>query len=290
MPDNHDPPTSVTGKAIPDGRLELTFQQDPEGRSYLSKQYYCYPFHVCRAQYMDKALPELATLYLQSCSGGVFRGDRLTTKIHVMQNAWAHVTTQSSTIIHRMEQGSACHTIKIDGEAGALVEYLPDCTILFPEAKLRSSITITCHPDCDVIIGDSFLAHDPNDGGETFSWLENELIIRRPDGQIDMVDRFTVTGEQFRSGETSAVNEYAVHGTFAVISNRATDGALLDSLRGPLDNHPEIYAGASYLPNNSGCWVRYVASDGAAAKSFVTALWFKSREMLTGHLPGQRRK
>ncbi len=290
MPDTHDLLGSVTGKAIADGRLELSFQQDPEGRSYLSKQYYSYPFHVCRAQYMDVALPGMATLYLQSCSGGIFRGDRLSTKINVLENAQAHITTQSSTIIHRMVDGFAYQTIEIDGGKGALVEYLPDCTILFPEAKLRSSITITRHPDCDVIIGDSFLAHDPDDKDEQFSWFENELIVRRPDGRVDVVDRFTVTGDQFRSGETADVNEYSVHGTFAVISDKVTDGVLLDVLRGTLNNHPDIYAGASHLPNNAGYWVRYMATDGSAAKSFAVDLWAISREALTGHLPHQRRK
>lgn len=284
MHDTIDTVGNAAGKPLSDGRLELTFQQDPEGRSYLAEQYFTYPFHVCRAQYMDKALPDLATLYLQSCSGGIFKGDRLTTRIHGRENARAHVTTQSSTIIHRMEEGSAHQAIAIDGEAGALIEYLPDCTILFPEAKLRSSITVTRHPDCDVIIGDSFLAHDPDGGGKSFDWFESELVVRRPDGQIDVIDRFTVTGEQFDVGG------YSVHGTFALISSRGSSDALLSTFRAQFDDHDDVYAGISSLPNDTGCWIRYLAVDGAAAKIFAAALWKISRETLTGFPPSQRRK
>jgi urease accessory protein len=275
---------NTSGKPLSDGRLELSFQQDPEGRSYLAEQYFTYPFHVCCAQYMDKALPDMATLYLQSCSGGIFKGDRLTTQIYVKENARAHITTQASTIIHRMEEGSAHQVIAIDGEAGALIEYLPDCAILFPQAKLRSSITVTRHPECHVIVGDSFLAHDPDGDGKPFDWFESELVVRRPDNQIDVIDRFVVMGEKFNVGE------YRVHGTFAVISNKASSGALLDAFRIQFEDHDEVYAGISSLPNISGCWIRYLAVDGVAAKRFATALWAISRESLTGHPPSQRRK
>lgn len=277
-------------KAIPDGRLELTFQLDPDGKTYLAKQYFNYPFHVCRAQYMDKAQPDMATMYLQSCSGGIFSGDRLETKINVKQDARAHVTTQASTISHRMQQGSATQNIEINVDSGALIEYLPECSILFPEAKLSSSLVVTRQSNCSIIVADSFLNHDPNGKCEQFSWLKNELIIRNSDGKVDAIDRFFVTGEQFRCGEISGFNAFTVHGTFAVISDMIKDHVLLDALRSTLNSRPDIYSGASRLPNNAGCLVRYMAQDGALAKSFATDLWFKSREILTGHPPDHRRK
>ena len=272
------------------GCLEMAFQQDPEGRTYLAEQFSSYPFHICRAQYMDRALPEMATLYVQSCSGGVFRGDRLQTRILARENAQAHVTTQASTIIHRMEQDYAHQSVKIHGEAGSLIEYLPDCTILFPEAKLRSSVAITRHDECDVILGDSFLAHDPGSQKEPFSWLDNELIICQLDGSVDVIDRFVVCGDQFCVGETGENNAFAVHGTYAVLSSRVGLDEMVSELRSSAGNVDNVYVGVSLLPNSVGCWVRYLASDGQASKNLVNALWMKSRLMLTGHPPGIRRK
>jgi urease accessory protein len=277
-------------KLLSDSRLEMSFKVDPEQRSYLSKQYFTYPFHVCRAQYMDKSLPGMATMYLQSCSGGVFKGDRLSTVIEASEGAQVHVTTQASTIIHRMEDDFANQTIDIKGAKGSFIEYMPESTILFPEAKLRSTITITRDSGCDVIVCDSFLAHDPEGTKKSFSWLKNELIVQNLDGNTDVVDRFEATGEQFRSGESSGGNPYTVHGTFAVISNRVKTESLLEALRTCLPPGDDVFSGSSSLPNKAGCWVRYLAVDGIAADKYVQSLWFVAREALTGHPPSKRRK
>ncbi len=277
-------------KLLSDSRLEMSFRLDPEQRSYLSEQYFTYPFHVCRAQYMDKSLPGMATMYLQSCSGGVFKGDRLATVIDAAEGAQVHVTTQASTIIHRMEEDFAHQTIEINGAEGALIEYLPNSTILFPEAKLRSSITVTRDPGCDVILCDSFLSHDPEGSEKPFSWLENELIVQNPDGDIEVVDRFHVTGDQFRTGETGKFNAYTVHGTFAVLSNSVETQLLLDVLRACPALEGDVFSGISSLSNDAGCWVRFLAVDGISADKYVQSLWFAAREALTGHPPTKRRK
>ncbi len=59
------------------GSAELAFARAGDGRTYLASQYFEYPFHVTRPFYLDDDWPELATLYLQSASVGVFKGDRL---------------------------------------------------------------------------------------------------------------------------------------------------------------------------------------------------------------------
>ncbi len=47
------------------------------GRTFLKEQRTPYPFHTTRPHYLDADRPDLATLYLQSASGGLYRGDRL---------------------------------------------------------------------------------------------------------------------------------------------------------------------------------------------------------------------
>jgi urease accessory protein len=41
------------------------------GRTVLVHQHVPYPFHVTRAFHLDPSRPDLATLYLQSASGGL---------------------------------------------------------------------------------------------------------------------------------------------------------------------------------------------------------------------------
>ena len=70
-------PRPAVGRRLVSGRLDLAFAADGDGRTYLQRQYASYPFHVCRVHYHDKDHPGLATLYVQSCSGGIYEDDRL---------------------------------------------------------------------------------------------------------------------------------------------------------------------------------------------------------------------
>ncbi len=112
--------------AEPQTQLSLSFKQGPDGRTYLDRQLARYPLHICRAQYLDPESPELAALYTQSCSGGLFAGERLTQEVQFAEGAQAHLTTQASTIVHRTDDEHASQKITIDVGAGAFFEYLPD--------------------------------------------------------------------------------------------------------------------------------------------------------------------
>ena len=51
------------------------------GRTVLACQHVPYPFHATRPFYLDRTRPEIATLYLQSASGGLYRGDEVALSI-----------------------------------------------------------------------------------------------------------------------------------------------------------------------------------------------------------------
>jgi hypothetical protein len=87
------------------------------GRTVLARQRVPYPFHATRTFYLDRARPEIATLYLQSASGGLYRGDSVALSIVADPHAAAHVTTQASTIVHRTH-----HAARKAGEGGLFPE------------------------------------------------------------------------------------------------------------------------------------------------------------------------
>jgi urease accessory protein len=70
------------------------------GRTFLMRQFTPYPFHVARPHRLDAARPDLATLYLQSVSGGLDRGDRLGLAVETRPSAAAHMTSQAATVVH----------------------------------------------------------------------------------------------------------------------------------------------------------------------------------------------
>ncbi len=59
------------------------------------------PFHL------DAAAPDMAFVYVQNPTGGVFAGDRLLTSVTADPGARVHLTTQSATKLYRMEGGEA---------------------------------------------------------------------------------------------------------------------------------------------------------------------------------------
>src|SRR3954453_9887850 len=88
------------------------------GRTILRSQQVGYPFHVTRAFHLDQMRPELATLYLQSASGGLYAADRLKLDLTVGARAALHLTTQASTVVH---EGRNCgsimrHAVRVDDD------------------------------------------------------------------------------------------------------------------------------------------------------------------------------
>ena len=189
---------SGAGRSLVSGKLELAFAADADRRSYLHRQYASYPFHVCRVHYHDEDHPGLATLYVQSCSGGIYEDDRLDLMLAAARGAEAHVSTQAATVVHSMPSGSASQRVRIQCEGGSYLEYLPDPQILFPGSRCRSEIAIRLSGDAVALASDSFLTHDPAGGGDMFAAYFSEIVIENETGNARAIDRLKVEGQAFR--------------------------------------------------------------------------------------------
>ena len=283
------PAVRPTPAAPPAGRLEVAFGVDATGRSYVAKQFASYPFHICRGQYLDPALPDMASLYLQTSAGGIFEDDRLSVAIEAGAGARAHVTTQASTIVHRMPAGEARQSVVLEAKPGSLLEYLPDPTILFPDAKLRTSLRARVHEGASVILGDAFLAHDPAEAGEAFGFIDSETSVEDGQGRLLALDRFGVHGADL-SVRRAAAGAEPVQGTFMTVTREVAADDMVAALRAAVPGRGDVYAGVSALPGACGAWARILAADGAALRVAMDALWTAARTRITGQPPGPRRK
>ena len=273
------------------GRVQAIFATAPGGKSYLARQYASYPFHLCRAQYLDPKLPEMASLYLQTSAGGLYAGDRLSVEISTEAGAKAHVTTQASSLAYRMPNGEARQRIHLSAGPGSLLEYLPDPTILFPEARLRSAIALEPAPGALIIAGDSFLPHDPDGGGRPFAFCAGETRVVGSGGRLLSLDRFHVDGAAWTAGTAGVSGNRHMQGTLVAAGDGAAPEALLEALREELAKAPAaVYGAASTLPNGCGAWARLLAADGAELTETMTLLWSALRASVTGHPPARRRK
>jgi len=274
-----------------EGRIQATFARSTDGRCYLADQYASYPFHICRAQYLDPDLPEMASLYLQSSAGGLFVGDRLSIRISAEAGAKAHVTTPASTVVHRMPEGHARQQALLEAGPGSLLEYLPDPVILFPEACLRSRLRLRLGDGATAILADAFLPHDPAGTQEPFGSYESETEIEDAGGRRLVLDRFRVSGADVHSGTAGLMGGRAMQATILAVSSAVAPEVLLTALRRGLEtSSPSVYGAASLLPNACGAWARLLAKDGAALTGAMAQLWAAAREAVTETSPRPRRK
>lgn len=271
------------------GRLELRFANGADGVTQLASQFASYPFHLCRPFRFAGDPPGMATLYLQSCSGGIYEGDRLSVRIEAPGNAQAHVTTQAATIARGMRQAGARHMAVLQAGAGSLVEYLPDPVILFPRARLDTSLLVRAEGEARVITGEAFLLHDPLGLGRPFFALSSLLQVEEGGSErVWFRDRLAVQGEAWTARCPGVTAEAMGMATLVMLGPEAS--ALVTRLRSAIDAIPELWGGASLLPSGRGTVCRFLARDGRALRAGINAAWRATRKHWTGTEPQNRRK
>jgi urease accessory protein len=272
------------------GRLDLEFATDAHRRTYLRRQYAGYPFHVCRALYQDQNLPGLTTVYIQSCSGGVYEDDRLDMTLSAVEGAEAHVSTQAATVVHSMPAGSAKLSVRIQGDSGSYLEYLPDPQILFPDSRCESEIAVRLSGNAIAVVSDSFLRHDPAGKDEVFSTYSSEIVIEHAAGNALAIDRLKADGQDFRRACPGLSGSFGAQGTLIVAGLDFASRAIADELHKIKLDRQEVVIGSSQLPTSAGILVRMMATDGVALRRAMHMVWCAIRFSLKGSLPAARRK
>lgn len=256
-------------------------------KTYLADQHTPHPFHITRPFMIEGDPNGMATLYLQSSSGGLYHDDDQALKIEVAQGAHAYVTSQASTVVHNSHRGISKYSVDLDVGENGWLEYCPEPNILFPGAKSENKINAVIDLDSRLILTDSQLLHDPSGQGIFFQSLENEIIIRHADHKPFYIERSVVRGENWfgaTDGKLSA-------GTFIVYDKNATDN-ISDALETCISKFDpkRIYAGLSVLKDRSITSVRMIAASGADLSHSMTKLWEVARFAMTGQIPKPRRK
>ena len=272
------------------GRIDVGFARAEDGRTYLDRQFASYPFHLCRPHHFAGDPPGMATLYLQSCAGGIYKGDRLGAHIVAGDGAQAHVTTQAATIVHDGEGEDAIQETVLEARAGSLLEYLPDPLVLFPGASLSTRLRARVHERAALVLGDSFIPHDPDGRGRMFDRLDAEIWVENEDGRPLARDRFDLRGSLLAVALPGVNGTFMAQGTVFVVGRTRPAETTAAALREALEGIGGLYAGASTLPNGCGAVARLLAADGVALRAGMGAAWAAARRSLVGGTPAPRRK
>jgi urease accessory protein len=274
-----------------DPHVALRFELDASRRTFLARKFSTYPFFLAAPFHLDRAPPGMLTAIIQSCSGGLYEGDRLALSFDAGAGAETHITTQGATVVHPMPHGGeAQHEVKIRTAAGSLVEYLPDPLVLLPTASVRSRVEVVAEVGSTVIVGDAFLAHDPTGAGRPFRRLAGETSLRRPGATPFALERFDVTGEHVEeSWRLPGSRRYEAQGSLWVCAPGSPD-ELAATLSRALEQVPGVDAGASTLSGGGGVVARLLADDAVALGAGFRAAWRALRCALTGLPPMSRRQ
>lgn len=259
---------------MPDGgsiarrvQARLRFARAGEG-TVLRDQFVPYPFHITRPFRAGSPDRELAALYLQSASGGVYAGDDLTLKLAVGAGAATHVTTQSATIVHDCRGAPARLATAASVADDGFLALLPDPLVLFPGADVTTETTLTLSAGATALLAEAASLHDPTGEGRPFRRFRGGVTVCDPSGRVLLADRGGVEGAALAGpavlGHWHAWGLLLVLGPAALLPDPATVEADAEA-KGCL-------AGASAAPGNVGLAVRLLGPDGGTLSRCLAGL------------------
>jgi urease accessory protein len=256
------------------------------GRTVLRRQHVGYPFHITRPFYLDRMRPDLATLYLQSASGGLYAADRLALDLVVGAGAALHLTTQASTVVHDGRKDGSVMRQSVTIRDNASCAMISDPYVLFPGADLRLATIATVAPNATLIIADGFAMHDPRRRGGTFARFSSHTSIVRPDGELLVSDRGSVGGDEL--ADCGALGGMAAAAFVLMVAppDRLPDIAAIEAVA----DRCGCLAGATTAPNGAGIAMRLLAPDGGTLVRGIEAAFHTAARATLGVELAPRRK
>jgi urease accessory protein len=257
-------------------RLDLGFVRRG-GRTVLDRRVFRWPYVLTRTFSLDPVPAHMLTVIVQSSSGAINEDDCLEQRLHLAPGAAVHFATQGATVVHRARQGMAAReSISLSVAESAMLEYLPEPRILFPDSELHQQIDVDCDPGGTAIVADGFTFHDPTGADRRFGRTTSETRIR-VGGETVMIDRFDISG-------TARLNMKAFSSLIAV-TRQAIDAT---DLSRRLSETEGLYAAAGSLPGGAGTAIRFAARDLRLLRAGANAAWKYLRIQITGAPPPDR--
>jgi urease accessory protein len=269
------------------GVLHLAFGRDWRGRSSLTSRRQRFPLRTTQPFYLDPELPEMAFVYVQNPTGGVFAGDRLLIDVAADTEVRLHVTTQSATKLYRMEGIEASQQLTFSLAERAYVEHVPDALIPQNGACYRQD-TLVEMASGSMFIGTETIAPGRLAYGEQFAYERLELTTAMRFGARELsVERLRFEPGRARPDRAGVLGE---GGYLVSLYALAPDSDVDALVRGLDDALVEFGGAAGALPGGAGALARVLASDPRLAERSRRRAWSAAREVLLGVPPPPTRK
>jgi urease accessory protein len=208
---------------------------------------------------------------LINTAGGLTGGDRVSYKAEAGDQSTLTMTTQTAERLYRSEGAAALQETSLQVGSGAMLEWLPQETIIFERAHLRRSLTAELAHDArflaleSVVLGRAAMGESP----EAFELWDRWRVNRG--GQLVFADNLALTPPLPRCAATLGHTR-----AFATLLYVAPDAeARLDELRMML---PDTGAASAW---NGFITARFLAEDPTALRSALMRILteFRGRDL-----------
>lgn len=217
--------------------------------------------------------PEICHSVILHTAGGIVGGDQLSYNIHLQPNTHALITNTSATKIYRSPEKTAHQTINIKLDNNAHLEWLPQETIIFKNAKFRQDIKIELQPKSTILLWE-INRFGRTARGETFTtghWRSNIEIWQQ--NQPLWIDRQQLIGSPQTINSQHTLAGFPLTGTLTYIGNPISTETLqkIRQLSPQNPNPNQHQTGITRLPNGLIC--RYRGHSTPENRTWFINIW-----------------
>ena len=257
-------------------RLDLTFDRR-DARSRLARRSHEGPLVVQKPLYPEG--PDVCQCIVVHPPGGIAGGDRLRMVVDVGAGARVQLTTPGAAKWYRADGRPSGQRLDFTVGQGALLEWLPQSSILFDGIDARSDVQVRLAHDGVYIAFDVVCLGRTasNERFETGTWRQR-VDVERDDALI-WSERAVLRGDDALLRSKPGLNGAPVFGTFAAMAANIPDDLLAACRTAtPMRGEGSVTRVAHAIIG------RYLGDSTEAAHAYFTALWTIVRPALTGRL------
>jgi urease accessory protein len=258
--------------------LKLEFSAGP-GRTTLTHREHYGPLRVQKPLYPEGG--RICHAVIVHPPGGIAGGDRLHIDVNVRDGAHALITTPGATKWYKANGRNSAQDVAIRAGAGALLEWLPQETIVYNEADTFNTTAVELESDA-LYLGWEVLCLGRTASGESFdAGRHRQRFTIRQDNALLWNEQGALGGGSQALSSPAGFAEATVCGTL-LAAGRPVSQQLLDEARAAIAQRADIARLAvTRLPNLLAA--RYLGSSSEEAKHAFTTLWSVLRPALAGH-------
>ncbi len=258
------------GKAGKLGALVLRLEQDKSnGKTSVKEQYSRVPLYTQRALYLEEALSNMAYMYIISPSGGILQGDRYRMDITLRKHAFAHITTQGATRIYRMEGNYATQIVNIDVGEDCYFEYIPDQVIPYRDSRFYQEANLRVHDNATLLYSE-IITPGRVASGEHFDYdiCYMKAIAKDHSGGLKFTDVAMLEPKKRDMKMFGVLSNHDVVGNMYIITKNKLQ-EINTGVNTALKAIPNVYAGATILPSNSGVGIRMLGNTASDVRYVI---------------------